>query len=143
MTPGVDYQSYVEPVRIELMKLIRAGKVTYYGELGRTIGKPARWTQWKKVLDEISFKKPDISIIVLLADSGWPGQVDYSATEGKPTPHKGNSRRMKLPRCSLYTVPANPFHSFLSRRNDREGFGAILHGTPQSADKRFSGQNIG
>ena len=82
----VDSNSYVEPVRVELMKLIRAGEVTYYGELGRTIGKPARRTHWKKVLDEISYTKPDISIIVLLADSGWPGQIDYSATGGKPTP---------------------------------------------------------
>jgi hypothetical protein len=66
----VDYKSYVELVRVELMKLIRAGQITYYGELGRIIGKPARWPHWKKVLDEISFTKPDISIIVLLAGSG-------------------------------------------------------------------------
>jgi hypothetical protein len=108
MTPGVDYQSYVEPVRIELMKLIRAGKVTYYGELGRTIGKPARWTQWKKVLDEISFKKPDISIIVLLAVSGWPGQVDYSATEGKPTPAQRQFAQDEIAKVFSLYCPGKP-----------------------------------
>ena len=57
MTLAVDYKSYVEPIRADLLKLIRAGRVTYYGELGQTIGKPARWSDWKKVLDEISFKR--------------------------------------------------------------------------------------
>jgi hypothetical protein len=55
MTLAVDYKSYVEPIRAELLKLIRARRVTYYGELGQTIGKPARCSHWKKVLDEISF----------------------------------------------------------------------------------------
>jgi hypothetical protein len=74
------------PVRTELEKLARAGRVTYYKDLGAIIGKPARWTLWKAVLDEISFTKPDLTIIVLQATSGWPGQIDYSATDGKPTP---------------------------------------------------------
>lgn len=76
---------YVEPVRAELEKLARRGRVTYYKDLGATIGKPARWTLWKAVLDKISYTKPDITIIVLQANSGWPGQIDYSATNGKPT----------------------------------------------------------
>jgi hypothetical protein len=39
MTLAVDYKSYVEPIRAELLKLIRARRVTYYGELGQTITK--------------------------------------------------------------------------------------------------------
>jgi hypothetical protein len=77
---------HVSLVRNELEKLARAGRVTYYKDLGATIGKPAKWTLWKAVLDEISYTKPDVTIIVLLAGSGWPGQIDYSATNGKPTP---------------------------------------------------------
>lgn len=64
---------YVGPVRAELEKLARAGRVTYYKDLGATIGKPPRWTLWKAVLDEISYTKPDVTIIVLQANSGWPG----------------------------------------------------------------------
>jgi hypothetical protein len=104
----VDYKSYVEPVRAELIRLIRAGRVTYYGELGRTIGKPARWTHWKKVLDEISFTKPDISIIVLLADSGWPGQIDYSATGGKPTSAQKQFAQNEIARVFTLHNPGKP-----------------------------------
>ena len=77
--------TYVQPVRVELERLLQRGKVTYYKDLGAVIGKPPRWTLWKSVLDEISYTKPDITIIVLNARSGWPGQIDYSATNGKPT----------------------------------------------------------
>jgi hypothetical protein len=104
----VDYKSYVEPVRIELMKLISAGEVTYYGELGQTIGKPARWTHRKKVLDEISYMKPDISIIVLLADSGWPGQIDYSATGGKPTPAQKQFAQDEITKVFAFHSPGKP-----------------------------------
>ncbi|HTF71948.1 MAG TPA: hypothetical protein VK638_55705 [Edaphobacter sp.] len=76
---------YVAPIRTELEKLARAGRVTYYKDLGGIIGKPARWTLWKVVLDEISSTKPDLTIVLLQANSGWPGQIDYSATDGKPT----------------------------------------------------------
>jgi hypothetical protein len=61
---------YVPLVRTELEKLARAGRVTYYKDLGAVIGKPPRWTLWKAVLDEISYKKPDVTIIVLQAASG-------------------------------------------------------------------------
>ena len=109
MTPReMSYRSYVEPVRDELMKLIRAGEVTYYGDLGRKIGKPARWTHWKKVLDEISFTKPDISIIVLLANSGWPGQIDYSATGGKPTPPQKTFAQNEITKVFALYSPRTP-----------------------------------
>jgi len=81
----VSVSQYVAPVRAELEKLARAGRVTYYKDLGAVIGKPPRWTLWKDVLDEISYTKPDVTIIILQANTGWPGQIDYSATNGKPT----------------------------------------------------------
>jgi hypothetical protein len=108
MTRAVDYKSYVDPVRAELMKLIRAGRVTYYGELGQTIGKPARWSHWKKVLDEISFDKPDISIIVLLAGAGWPGQIDYSTTGGKPTDKQKKFAQDELTKVFALHCPGKP-----------------------------------
>jgi alkylated DNA nucleotide flippase Atl1 len=105
---AIDYKSYVEPVRIELMRLIRAGEVTYYGELGQIIGKPARWTHWKKVLDEISYSKPDISIIVLLASSGWPGQIDYSSTGGKPTTAQKQFAQNEIAKVFALHRPGKP-----------------------------------
>lgn len=99
---------YVPAVRIELEKLARAGRVTYYKDLGATIGKPARWTLWKDVLDEISYTKPDISIIVLQASSGWPGQIDYSATNGKPTPAQKIIAQNELAKVFSAYCPGKP-----------------------------------
>jgi len=99
---------YVGPVRAELEKLVRAGRVTYYKDLGATIGKPARWTLWKAVLDEISYTKPDITIIVLQANSGWPGQIDYSATDGKPTPAQKKFAQDELTKVFKTYSPGKP-----------------------------------
>lgn len=99
---------YVAAVRSELEKLARAGRVTYYKDLGATIGKPARWTLWKDVLDEISYMKPDISIIVLQARSGWPGQIDYSATNGKPTPAQKIFAQDELAKVFSAYCPGKP-----------------------------------
>ena len=99
---------YVGPVRVELEKLARAGRVTYYKDLGATIGKPARWTLWKEVLDEISYTKPDITIIVLQARSGWPGQIDHSATDGKPTPAQKQFAQAELSKVFKAYCPAKP-----------------------------------
>lgn len=115
----VDYKDYVEPVRAKLIRLVRAGEVTYYRELGQTIGKPARWTLWKKVLDEISFTKPDISIIVLLANSGWPGQIDYSATGGKPTPAQKNFAQNEIAKVFALHSPGKPVPQLPIRRRLR------------------------
>lgn len=99
---------YVPVVRKELEKLARAGHVTYYKDLGATIGKPPRWTLWKDVLDEISYTKPDISIIVLQASSGWPGQIDYSATNGKPTPAQKTYAQEELAKVFKAYCPGKP-----------------------------------
>jgi hypothetical protein len=97
---------YVGPVRAELEKLARAGRVTYYKDLGATIGKPPRWTLWKAVLDEISYTKPDLTIIVL--HSGWPGQIDYSATDGKPTPAQKKFAQAELTKVFNAYCPGKP-----------------------------------
>lgn len=99
---------YVAPVRAELEKLARAGRVTYYKDLGATFGKPARWTLWKAVLDEISYTKPDITIIVLQARSGWPGQIDYSATDGKPTLAQKKYAQAELAKVFSAYCPGKP-----------------------------------
>lgn len=99
---------YVPVVRTQLEKLARAGRVTYYKDLGATIGKPARWTLWKDVLDEISYAKPDITIIVLQASSGWPGQIDYSATNGKPTQAQKTFAQEELAKVFSTYCPGRP-----------------------------------
>lgn len=99
---------YVPVIRKELEKLARAGSVTYYGDLGAAIGKPARWTLWKAVLDEISYTKPDVTIIVLQAKTGWPGQIDYSATDGKPTPAQKKFAQDELANVFKAYCPGKP-----------------------------------
>jgi hypothetical protein len=99
---------FVPPVRKELENLARAGCVTYYKDLGATIGKPPRWTLWKAVLDEISHTKPDVTIIVLQANTGWPGQIDYSATGGKPTPAQKKFAQDELAKVFKAYCPGKP-----------------------------------
>ncbi len=99
---------YVPLIRTELEKLARAGRVTYYKDLGTVIGKPPRWTLWKTVLDEVSFTKPDVTIIVLQAGSGWPGQIDYSATGGKPTSDQKKFAQDELAKVFTTYCPGRP-----------------------------------
>jgi hypothetical protein len=81
-----DHLWTVEPVRSELTKLAARGSVTYYKELGQKVGRHERWPKWKDVLDTIAHDRPDISILVLNARSGWPGQIGGKPViEGKPT----------------------------------------------------------
>jgi hypothetical protein len=53
-------------VHAELMRLARAGQITYYSALGAAVGKPARWPLWTLVLerisdDELAKGNPDIT----------------------------------------------------------------------------------
>ena len=41
-------------VHAELMRLARAGQITYYSALGAAVGKHARWPLWPIVLERIS-----------------------------------------------------------------------------------------
>lgn len=99
---------YVSTVRAELEELVRAGRLTYYRDLGAVIGKPARWTLWKEVLDTISYTKPDITIIVLNAKSGWPGQIDYKATDGKPSIAQQQFAQAELTKVFAQYCPGKP-----------------------------------
>jgi hypothetical protein len=81
-----DYVATIEPARAELKKLAERGGITYYKELGKKVGRHERWPKWKDVLDTIAAERPDISILVLNARSGWPGQIGGKAViDGKPT----------------------------------------------------------
>ena len=99
---------YVETIRAEIEKLACAGRVTYYKDLGATIGKPARWTLWKAVLDTISYKKPDVTIIVLNAKSGWPSQIAYKATGGKPSDEQKQFAQAELAKVFELYCPSRP-----------------------------------
>jgi hypothetical protein len=93
-----------ERIRSELMRLGHAGELTYYGVLGASVGKHARWPLWKTVLDEISReetdkkKEPDITFLVLNASTGWPGQIGFEATDGNPTPAQKQHAQKELDR---------------------------------------------
>ena len=80
-------------VHAELMRLARAGQITYYGTLGAAVGKHAQWPKWTEVLDGISDDElakgnPDITDLVLSATTGWPSRISRQFTNEKPTPHQ-------------------------------------------------------
>src|SRR5262249_29044865 len=76
-------------VHAELMRLARAGQITYYSALGAAVGKPARWSLWTLILerisdDELAKGNPDITNLVLSAKTGWlsgryPGESGHQA----------------------------------------------------------------
>jgi hypothetical protein len=103
-----EYSAIKAQIEAELKKLAGAGKVTYYKDLGETIGKPARWAMWKRLLDDISRNKPDITIIVLNATSGWPGQINYNPTDGKPTDAQKRFAQNELAKVFNAHCPGKP-----------------------------------
>jgi hypothetical protein len=112
MSATLNYAADKARIRSELMKLAHAGKLTYYGVLGASVGKPARWTLWKTVLDEISLETPkpdpDITFLVLNAKTGWPGQIGFSPTGGKPTPAQKAQAQNELDRIFQRYCPGKP-----------------------------------
>jgi hypothetical protein len=104
---------FVPIVRSELQKLASSGRITYYKELGEIIGKPPRWNLWKSVLDEISYTKPDITILVLNSKTGWPSQIAYKFTDGKPTDEQKKFAQDELTKvfqryCPTAVIPKLP-----------------------------------
>jgi hypothetical protein len=94
-----DYLGTVQPARAELRKLAARGSITYYKELGQKVGRHERWPKWKDVLDAIAQDRPDISILVLNARSGWPGQIGGKpVVEGKPTEEQKRYAQAELAR---------------------------------------------
>jgi hypothetical protein len=101
-----DHLGTVEPARAELKQIVERGHVTYYKELGQKVGRHERWPKWKDVLDTMAHDRPDISIIVLNADSGWPGQIDGKPViEGKPTPQQKVYAQAELDRVFKRYAP--------------------------------------
>ncbi len=109
MTANDDYLGTVEPTRAELKQIVERGHVTYYKELGQKVGRHERWPKWKDVLDTIAHDRPDISIIVLNADSGWPGQIDGKPViERKPSPQQKVYAQAELDRVFKQYAPRKP-----------------------------------
>jgi hypothetical protein len=78
-------------VHAELIRLARAGHITYYSALGAAVGKHARWPLLPIVLerisdDELAKGNPDITDLVLSAKTGWPSRIQF--TNGKLTPQQ-------------------------------------------------------
>ena len=100
-------------VHAELVRLAQAGELTHYGVLGASIGKPARWPLWKTVLDEISREQtqkgqPDITFLVLNASTGWPGQIGFIPTGGRPTQAQKDHAQRELGRVFQQYCPGKP-----------------------------------
>jgi len=86
-------------VHAELMRLARAGQITYYDALGAAVGKHARWSLWTLVLerisdDELAKGNPDITDLVLSAKTGWPSRIQF--TNGKLTPQQKQKAQSAL-----------------------------------------------
>lgn len=53
----VRYSSEKENIRNELRKIAGLGQVTYYGDLGAVIGRPARWPLWNQFLTKLVWRR--------------------------------------------------------------------------------------
>ncbi len=104
-----DYLGTIEPARNELKKLAAAGRVTYYKEIGSKVGRHERWPKWKDVLDTIAKDSPDISVLVLNAGSGWPGQIGGKPViDGKPTDKQKEYAQAELDRVFKQYAQGKP-----------------------------------
>ena len=79
MAEIIPYENRKQDILRVLRKAARNGKKITYGELGQTLGIPGRGP-WKGVLDEISREeveanRPDVTFMVVLARTGYPGQI--------------------------------------------------------------------
>ena len=78
-------------VRTELLKDAFAGRFPTYAQLGSRVGIPKQGP-WKPLLDVISGEEtdagyPDLTFLVRNS-KGYPGQIGFVATGGKPTPQQ-------------------------------------------------------
>ena len=113
MSVSPDYVTDKKHIHAELVKLAKAGELTYYGVLGATVGKPARRPLWKRVLDEFAREelgqgKPDITFLVLSAKTGWPSQISFTSTHGKPTPKLMRDAQSGLDKVFRLHCPGKP-----------------------------------
>ena len=100
-------------VHAELMRLARAGQITYYGALGAAVGKHARWPLWTQVLDGISDDElakgnPDITDLVLSAKTGWPSRISRQFTNDEPTPEQKLKAQRGLNDVFNHYCPGKP-----------------------------------
>ena len=106
-------------VHAELMRLARAGQITYYGALGAAVGKHARWPKWTQVLDgisddELAKKNPDITDLVLSAKTGWPSRIQF--TNGKLTPQQKQKAQSVLDAVFSHYCPGKQAPRLPQRR---------------------------
>jgi hypothetical protein len=116
------YLSDRKKVRSELIRLAEAGDLTYYGELGAAVGIHKQWPLWKRVLDEISDDEtrkemPDITFLVLNSVTGWPSQIDFKRTDGKPTEEQKLKAQAELDKVFRRYCPDRPTPTLPRRRN--------------------------
>ena len=106
-------------VHAELMRLARAGQITYYSALGAAVGKHARWPLWTDVLDGISDdervqRNPDITDLVLSAKTGWPSRIQF--TNGKLTAQQKQKAQSALDAVFSHYCPGKQAPRLPQRR---------------------------
>jgi hypothetical protein len=100
-------------VYAELIRLARAGEITYYGTLGAAVGKHPRWPLWTQVLDGISDDElakgnPDITDLILNTKTGWPSRISRQFTNGKPSPQQKQKAQLGLDAVFSRYCPGKP-----------------------------------
>jgi len=103
-------------IRAELMKCVRAKplKRIYYGEFGVLTTTGPRCPS-KDVLDlianeEIAAGRPDITVILVRKDTGYPGQIDGRETKMPTLQDRARAREKMQGVIDTYNVGArNPF----------------------------------
>jgi len=106
-------------VQAELMRLARAGQITYYDSLGAAVGKHARWSLWPLVLerisdDELAKGNPDITNLVLSPKTGWPSRIQF--TNGKLSPQQKQKAQSVLDAVFSHYSPSKQAPRLPQRR---------------------------
>jgi len=132
-----------QQIHVELMKLARAGKITYYKDLGDAVGIPQQGP-WRAKLDGISDDekrkgKPDIADLLLNAKTGWPSRISRQFTNGAPTPEQKRQHQSDLDAVFSYYCPNKPAPTLpLPKRRAQAappGIGYVPSRTARSPDR--------
>jgi hypothetical protein len=72
-------------IRAEMVKAAKAGEFPFYEQFGERVG-IWRMRGSKKLLDEISNEEtraglPDVTFVLRKKTTGYPGQIDFSASQ--------------------------------------------------------------
>jgi len=112
--PNKTFSADKNRVHAELMRLARAGQITYYDALGAAVGKPSRWILERISDDELARGNPDITDLVLSAKTGWPSRFQF--TNGELTPQQKQKAQSVLDAVFSHYCPGKQAPRLPQRR---------------------------